>query len=120
MGELLEFPSPRVQGLAFLDRKLRQMLAAKGADAALIDYAAKQLTSIYRRIREAEQYSVSIRLPEHLSEAERTALQVDVQAGLENIRRENHGLLLELIAELVLARVQLFQSQREPGAPADP
>ena len=47
MGEILEFPSQQAQGLAYLDRQLRSMLDAKGADQALIDFAATQLTQIY-------------------------------------------------------------------------
>ncbi len=112
MGELLEFPSSRVQGLAFLDRKIRELLAARGADQELVDYAARQLTEIYSRVQQAEQYHFSVRLPEGVAEPEATALKVDIEAGLEGIRRENHATALELIAELVLARVQLFQSRR--------
>ena len=30
MGDILEFPSQQTQGLAFLDRQLRELLTAKG------------------------------------------------------------------------------------------
>ena len=112
MGDLLEFPSPQVQGLAYLDRHIRQMLADRGADEALLDFAAGELTRIYRRIHDNEQYSFSVHLPESLDAPGRTALKLDIETGLEGIRRENHALMLELVAELVLTRVQLFQSTR--------
>ncbi len=112
MGDLLEFPSPRAQGLAYLDRRIRQLLASRGADDELIDFAAGELTRIYRRSHDQEQYSFRVALPESLAEPERTALKLDIETGLEEIRRDNHALTLELIAELVLARVQLFQSTR--------
>ena len=32
MGDILEFPSQQAQGLAYLERQLREMLAARGAD----------------------------------------------------------------------------------------
>ncbi|MEP5566768.1 MAG: hypothetical protein ABJN62_02945 [Halioglobus sp.] len=113
MGNILEFPSEQAQGLAFLDRQIRQLLTTKGADDDLIDFAAQQLTRIYKRIKDSEQYCFGIRLPEGLSEQQRTALKVDIDAGLETIRKENHGLMIELVAQLVLAQVQIFQLQRD-------
>jgi len=113
VGELLEFPSSQAQGLAFLEREIRQLLAARGADQDLIDYAAGELTRIYSRSNAAEQYRFRVELPESLSAEETAALKADIEAGLEAIRRGNHALVLELVAELVLARVQLFQSRRE-------
>ena len=112
MGNILEFPSEQAKGLAYLDRQIRQLLTNKGADEDLIDYAAAQLTRIYKRIKDSEQYCFGIRLPEGLTEQERTALKIDIDAGLETIRKENHGLMIELVALLVLAQVQIFQLQR--------
>ena len=112
MGNILEFPSEQAKGLAYLDRQIRQLLTNKGADEELIDYAANHLTRVYKRIKESEQYCFGIRLPEGLTEQERTALKIDIDAGLETIRKENHGLMIELVAQLVLAQVQIFQLQR--------
>lgn len=113
MGNILEFPSEQAKGLAYLDRQIRQLLTNKGADDDLIDFAAQQLTRIYKRIKDSEQYCFGIRLPEGLSEQQRTALKIDIDAGLETIRKENHGLMIELVAQLVLAQVQIFQLQRD-------
>lgn len=113
MGNVLEFPSQQAQGLAFLDRQIRQLLTNKGADDQLIEFAAKRLTDIYSSINESEQYSFSIHLPEGLEPSQRDSLQLEINAGLEAIRKENHSLLLELIAKLVLAEVQLFQLNRD-------
>ncbi|MFV8819951.1 hypothetical protein [Haliea sp. E17] len=112
MGELLEFPSPRVQGLAFLDRRIRQLLSDRGADDELMDFAAGELTRIYSRIHDSEQYCFAVDLPDSLSPQDHIALRLAIETGLEGVRRENHALVLELVAELVLARVQLFQSRR--------
>lgn len=112
MGNILEFPSEQAKGLAFLDRQIRQLLTNKGADDELIDFAAGQLTRVYKRIKDSEQYCFGIRLPEGLSEQQRAALKIDIDAGLETIRKENHGLMIELVAQLVLAQVQIFQLQR--------
>ncbi len=112
MGDVLEFPSPQAQGLAFLDRQLRQLLATKGADPELIDFAVEQLKRTYTRINSSEQYSFSVQLPEGLSPQARDDLQLQINAGLEGIRQENHRLMLALVAELVLAEVQLFQHRR--------
>lgn len=112
MGDILEFPSQQTQGLAYLERELRDMLAARGADEPLIDFATGELSRIYKRICESEQYQFSIRLPDAVSSAERDMLQTQINTGLEGIRKENHSLTLELVAELLLAQVRLFQHER--------
>ncbi|MEH6584961.1 MAG: hypothetical protein V7720_00300 [Halioglobus sp.] len=112
MGNILEFPSEQAKGLAFLDRQIRLLLTKKGADDELIDFAAQQLTRVYKRIKDSEQYCLGICLPEDLSEEQRAALKLDINAGLETIRKENHGLMIELVAQLVLTQVQIFQLQR--------
>jgi len=113
MGDVLEFPTSKAQGMAYLENQLRAYLLDKGADEVLIAYATEQLTSIYARIHESEHYSFSVRLPEGLTEGERSALQGEITEGLEGIRRSNHAMMLQLVAELVLAEVKLFQQQRE-------
>lgn len=113
MGDVVEFPAQSAQGTAYLEKQLRQLLAAKGADDELIDFAIKQLSSTYNRLSEAEQYSFSVHFPESLSGAEKTRLQAEINAGLEGIRSENHALLLELIARLLLTELRLYQEQRQ-------
>ncbi len=112
MAEILEFPSRRAQGLAFLDRELRALLAARGADQGLIDFAVDQLTGTYTRLSESEQYSFSVELPASIDAAGRDALYRQINTGLEGIRKENHALMVQLIARLVLAELRLFQHQR--------
>ena len=112
MGEILEFPSQQAQGLAFLDRQLRELLQAKGADEQLVDYAARQLIQIYSQLSESEQYSFSVELPQSITDPEKDRLHQQINAGLEGIRKENHGLMVKLIAQLVLAEVRLFQHER--------
>ena len=112
MGEILEFPSQQTQGLAFLDRQLRELLEAKGADAQLIDFAADQLTGIYARLSASEQYSFSVELPHRFEREEKDQLYRQINTGLEGIRKENHTLLITLVAQLVLAKVRLFQHER--------
>jgi len=112
MGDILEFPSQQARGLAFLDQQLRTLLQAKGADQQLIDFAAGQLTDIYAQLSESEQYSFSVELPDSVSESDRDHLYNQVNTGLEGIRKENHALMVKLIAQLVLAEVRLFQHER--------
>ena len=52
---------------------------------------------------------IELALEEH---AEKSALQTEINRGLEGIRGENHALMLELVAQLVLAEVRLFQHER--------
>ncbi len=113
MGKLLEFPSQQAQGLAYLDRQLRQLLTAKGSDADTIDFAASALTRIYSELTEAEKYSFSIQLPLGLEDKQAEALETEINAGLEGIRQENHALMLKLVAQLVLAEVRLYQHERD-------
>jgi hypothetical protein len=112
MAEILEFPSQQMQGLAYLDRQLRVLLRAKGADDQLVDFAAKQLTGMYAQLSESEQYSFTVELPAQLTGEQRDVLYRQINAGLEGIRRENHALLVEMLAQLVLAQVRLFQHER--------
>jgi hypothetical protein len=112
MGDILEFPSQQTQGLAFLDRQLRELLAAKGADEQLVDFAAGQLTTMYSQLSDAEQYRFTVELPAHLGAQEKANLYLQINAGLEGMRKENHALLVRMMAQLVLAEVRLFQHQR--------
>ena len=112
MGDILEFPSQRTQGLAFLDRQLRELLAAKGADEKLVDFAATQLTKMYAQLSESEQYSFTVELPAHLGAQEKANLYRQINTGLEGIRKENHALLVKMMAQLVVAEVRLFQHER--------
>ena len=113
MGHVFEFPSQHAQGLAYLDRQLRALLSAKGADEQLIDYAATQLTRIYSRVNSGEPYSFSVTLPGDLAPQHREAMEQQINQGLEEIRRENHSVMLELVARLVLAEVKLYRASRE-------
>ncbi|MCB1699936.1 MAG: hypothetical protein H6985_12730 [Pseudomonadales bacterium] len=112
MGEILDFPSKRAQGLAFLDRELRALLTGRGADERLIDFAVSQLTRTYAQLSESEQYSFSIELPDAMDPRDRDSLNRQINAGLEGIRAENHSLMVQLIARLVLAELRLFQHER--------
>ena len=112
MGDILEFPSQQIQGLAFLDRQLRELLAAKGADDQLVDFAARQLTGMYARLSESEHYSFTVELPAQLDQEQSDMLYRQINTGLEGIRKENHALLVQMLAQLVLAQVRLFQHER--------
>ena len=82
MGDVLEFPTPKAQGMAFLESQLRDILSRKGADEQLIAFAVEQLVRVYGRINESEQYSFSVHLPDGLSQAETNGLQEEIKAGL--------------------------------------
>jgi hypothetical protein len=112
MGDILEFPSQQIQALVYLERQLRELLAAKGADDQLVDFAARQLTGMYSQLTEAEQYSFTVELPAQLDSEQRDRLYRQINAGLEGIRKENHALLVNMLAQLVLAQVRLFQHER--------
>ncbi len=112
MGDVLDFPSQQAKGLAFLDRELRSLLATRGADEELINFTAEQLTRIYAELSESEQYRFSIGLPEGLDPDQKESLKEQINAGLEGIRKENHAIMLKLVARLVLAEVRAFQCER--------
>jgi hypothetical protein len=112
MGKILEFPSQQAHGLAYLDRQLRQLLASRGADQALIDFAAQQLTTTYSRYIQSEPCSLTLHLPGELSDAQREALEQQLTEELEAVHRDSHARALELVAELVLAEIRLFQQGR--------
>ncbi len=113
MASVIEFPSQRMQGLAFLDQQIRELLRARGADEELIDFAAETTRRVYERSIEAENYSFSVSLPEGVSDADAESLRESIRQGLEHIRDENHAVVIRLIAELVMAEVRMFQAQRD-------
>lgn len=112
MGKVVDFPTRGTRGVAFLESQLRQLLATKGADEPLIDFAVEQLVTTYARLRETEQYSFSVHFPDTLTAQQQQSLQDEINSGLEGIRAENHSLMLELTAQLLLTRIALFQQQR--------
>ncbi len=112
MADILAFPSQQAQALAYLDRELRNLLQTRGADQALVDFAADQLTSLYRELNESEHYQLKINLPAGLAENERAALYAEIEQGLGEVQRENHQLLVRLVARLVLTELRLFQHER--------
>ena len=112
MAQILEFPSSQMQGLSFLEDQLRELLQGKGADEELVKFATSTVKEIYLRTVEAENYSFSLTLPNSASAEEATRLQAEVQRGIENIRTENHAIVVRLVAELALAVVKIFQQER--------
>ena len=112
MGDILEFPSRQAQGMAYLEAQLRDLLQARGADRELSDFAATQLSRIYSELTAAEQCGFSVTLPPELSAEQAEALRRQIDQGLEGLRRENHALIVRLVAQLVLAEVKLFQHER--------
>ncbi len=112
MAKILEFPSQRVQGLAFLEEQIRDLLAARGADEELMEFAASTIGDIYQRNVDAENYCFSLVLPDTIDETQSVKLQADIETGIERIRAENHAIIVRLIAELTLAKVKIFQQQR--------
>jgi hypothetical protein len=112
MGEILEFPSRQAQGLAFLDRELRELLTAKGADDQLVSFAAGQLTKMYAQLSQSERYNFTVELPAQLTDEESANLYSQINAGLEGVQKEHHGVLVNMLAQLILAQVRLFQHER--------
>ena len=113
MAKVIEFPSQRAQGLAFLDQQIRELLKARGADEELVDFAARTVKQVYERSVAAEDYSFQVRLPESVTGPDAEALRQSIFEGVEKIRNENHAVVVRLIAELVMAEVRMFQASRE-------
>ena len=113
MAQILEFPSRQAQGLHFLEQRLRSLLEGKGADGELVEFANKTLRDIYQRTVAAENYRLSITVPEGLSEAGAEQLRGDIRKAVESLRDDNHTIVVHLVAELVLAHVKIFQYERD-------
>jgi hypothetical protein len=113
MANILQFPSQQVQGLAYLEEQLKELLLARGADQELVDFAASTVSDVYQRNVTAENYDFSLSLPAVIDEPAAQQLQRAIETGIEGIRSENHAIIVRLIAELVLAEVKIFQYQRD-------
>jgi len=112
MAQILSFPSQRQRKLDYLDQQIRQLLTDRGADEELIDYAAEQLTSIYNRANQSENYQLDLEIPPDISESDVELLKQRLDTGLNEFIQQNHAIMVELVAQLVLTRVQLFQCER--------
>ena len=64
-----------------------------------------------RNVRQVVWYTTP-ELPAHLGDQESASLYHQINAGLEGMRKENHALLVKMLAQLVLAEVRLFQHER--------
>jgi hypothetical protein len=113
MATILQFPSQQVQGLAYLEEQLKDLLLARGADQELVDFAANTVSEVYQRNVQAENYDFSLELPAAIDASSAEQLQEGIQAGIASIQAENHAIIVRLIAELVLAEVKIFQYQRD-------
>ncbi|EED35112.1 hypothetical protein NOR51B_1055 [Luminiphilus syltensis NOR5-1B] len=112
MAEVLEFPTRETQAFAFLERELRRLLQAKGADDALIEFALETLTAVYAELDPGHDVAFQVDLPGGITEAETKTLQSQITEGVAAVHRQNHRLMLTLAARLVLAEMRLFQQQR--------
>lgn len=115
MAEVLDFPSRETQAFAFLERELRRLLAGKGADTELIDFALTTLTDVYGEVVEAADFGFSVDLPPGISAEAGERLQQQIAAGVDGLRAHHHHLILTLAARLVLTEMRLFQHQRSEG-----
>lgn len=113
MAEILEFPTREAQAFSFLREQLDRLLRQKGADDQLIEYAVASLTDVYSELQTDSACHFEVRLPRQISGPEAEALQEDIAAGIERLRREHHDLTLKLAARLVLAELRLFQHERQ-------
>ena len=113
MAEIVHFPTRQKQAFDFLARELAALLRSKGADEALIDFAATTLTEVYDELISNSDCQFEVRLPRHLTETEAGQMREDLTAGIEKLRREQHDLMLKLAARLVLTELRLFQHERQ-------
>jgi len=110
--DVLEFPSQEKRAFAFLERSLRALLSAKGADEQLIVFALDALTSVYGELAEQSDCSFSVDLPANIKSEHAQRLQQQIAEGVDAIRRQHHDHVVRLAARLVLTELQLFQQQR--------
>lgn len=116
MADVLEFPSQEKRAFAFLERNLRALLTAKGADEQLISFALTALTSVYSELTADSDCGFSVDLPRNIAEAEALHLQQQIAKGVEGIRSQHHDVVLRLAARLVLTELRLFQHERSDDA----
>lgn len=115
MTEVLEFPTREVQAFTFLERELRGMLAARGADEATIKFAIEALTSAYSDVQDNTDFSFSVDLPSPLTHDQAARLQQQISEGVDALRAHHHSLVLKLTAQLLLTQLKLYQHERGDG-----
>ena len=113
MADILEFPTREKQAFSFLQEQLSQLLISKGADQTLIDFAIASLTDVCAELQKESDCHFEVRLPGQLTEQEALRLQEDIEAAIEQLRKEHHDLTLRLAARLMLTELRLFQRERD-------
>lgn len=112
MADVLEFPTREKQAFQFLQEQLAALLQSKGADEALVQFAAASLTDVYAELQRESDCQFEVRLPKTLSPEDAQHLQEDIAQGVDAMRQEHHDLTLKLAARLVLTELRLFQHER--------
>lgn len=112
MAEVLEFPEREVKAYAFLASELAAMMAAKGADDALIEFATTTLRDVYQEIANDSDYSFKVDLPAGISVDDAMRLQQQIAQGIDSLRSTHHDAVVKLVARLLLVEMRLFQEQR--------
>ena len=112
MADVLEFPTREKQAFQFLKEQLAVLLQSKGADEALIQFAAASLKSVYAELQLQSDCQFEVRLPKTLSPEDAQHLQEGIARGVDAMRQEHHDLALKLAARLLLTELRLFQHER--------
>ncbi len=107
MGEIIDLPSKAAQGMAFLEREIRRIMADSGETEAATNIAIQTLKEVYGRYGDFATKSFSVILPDSIKPDEQTAIQAQIEQGIALLNHEHGHLINQLAAELVLTKIQL-------------
>jgi uncharacterized protein (DUF849 family) len=109
MSQIVEFPAPESRTYVYLEEQLRQILLARGADDALVEFTMASLTSVCDEMLAAESYRCQVALPSGLSADDTQLLEDAIEQALSGMRDIHQQVIVQLAARLILAEMKLFQ-----------
>lgn len=107
MGKVIEFPSKAIQGMAFLEEGIRNIMASKGENEEAIALTLETLREVYRKYGDMGKQHFSLKLPPYISEEHIQLISQQITEGIQMLNKEHAKVINQLASELVLTKVEL-------------
>lgn len=110
MTKIIDLASYREK--VFVSDELSSLLRSKGADDELVQFAVQRQKELWQRHETLGKYGFEISLEAAMSNTNRETLVSQIQSGVEQVKSKLLSENYQLMAELLLAEIKLFQYQR--------
>lgn len=113
MGNVIDLPSRAQQGMAFLEKEIRKLMAEKGESEAAVELALDTLKDVYSRYGDIGKLGFEITLPPTLTEEQSSSIYKQINDGLNILIDEHSHIINRLAAELIMTKLKLLEQQEK-------